>query len=96
MCSIERGLRTRFVSRGLPRTAGWNGAATFYEGRRLVERQMSNSKYLIRPSGKTVTRRSSGEAARQAAAVRGIASVSFIRCVPGCKTFFPHKGEIVV
>ena len=62
----------RFVSRGLPRTEGWNGAAAFDEGRWKTEGQMEAELSAIRPSSQngdaTFRRRN---AARQAAAFRG-------------------------
>ena len=61
----------RFVSLGLPRTAGWNGAAAFDEGRWRRNVKWKPDRLQFDLQVKTTTRRSSGKAARQAAAFRG-------------------------
>jgi len=61
----------RFVSRGLPRTEGWDGAAAFDEGRWCRNVKWKPNRLQFDLQVKTATRRSSGKAARQAAAVRG-------------------------
>ena len=61
----------RFVSRGLPRTEGWNGAAAFDEGRWRRNVKWKPDRLQFDLQVKTTTRRSSGKAARQAAAFRG-------------------------
>ena len=68
----------RFVSRGLSRTEGWNGAAAFGEGRwrRNVKWKPNHLQFDLQV--KTTTRRSSGKAARQAAAFRGRARSAMI------------------
>jgi len=64
----------RFVSRGLPKTEGWNGAAAFDEGRWRRNVKWKPNRLQFDLQVKTTTRRSSGKAARQAAAFRGRAS----------------------
>ena len=61
----------RFVSRGLPRTEGWNGAAAFDEGRWRRNVKWKPNRLQFDLQVKTATRHSSGKAARQAAAFRG-------------------------
>ena len=66
----------RFVSRGLPRTEGWNGAAAFDEGRWRRNVKWKPNRLQFDLQVKTTTRHSSGKAARQAAVVRGRAERS--------------------
>ena len=61
----------RFVSRGLPRTEGWNGAAAFDEGRWRRNVKWKPNRLQFDLQVKTTTRRSSGKAARQAVTFRG-------------------------
>ena len=58
--------RRAFVSRGLPGTEGWNGAAAFDEGRGdwMAKWRSMDGKFDLQV--KTATRHSSGGAARQA------------------------------
>ena len=63
--------KAAFVSRGLPRTEGWNGAAAFDEGRWRRNVKWKPNRLQFDLQVKTATRHSSGKAARQAAAFRG-------------------------
>ena len=50
----------RFVSRGLPRTEGWNGAAAFDEGRWRRNVKWKSNRLQFDLQVKAATRRSSG------------------------------------
>ena len=58
--------RRAFVSRGLPGTEGWNGAAAFDEGRGSWKAKWRSMDGKFDLQVKTATRHSSGGAARQA------------------------------